>query len=251
MAEQREERVSQAGAPEKPTPPAGERKKGPRRGRTQWVSFADRTTGEVVHVKHDPYLREALLSQGVELGQLVPRSRAEFSDGKASEAIVDARYKSFQTMQQGLMDIVLRARRTLKSHAEAKRAYQAQQKDLAERQTPRRQPSWRDGAGAGADAGDGGAVASPRKVAGDGVTLATGSATGTGDLLAREQEHMQKVLEAAYRRVTKEKAMEKEHEIRAQELIAGVPLPPSRTPSTYSVVPTGGSPSQGLSLSRN
>jgi hypothetical protein len=39
------------------------------------------------------------------------------------------------------------------------------------------------------------------------------------ELLQREQEHMQRVLHAAHARIEKEKAMEKEHELRAQEMI--------------------------------
>ena len=144
----------------------------------------DPESGEVIDAEHCPLMRKALLAQGVELSQLSPRPPSEFAGGGATAEMAEARYESFEKMRQELLSVVLETRRELRSRAEAKRRARASLEEDSEAST------------------------------------ASLGLENPEDLLRREQEHMQRVLEAAHRRIENQKTMEKEHEMRAQEMIA-------------------------------
>eukprot|EP01043_Picozoa_sp_COSAG02_P065887 COSAG02_NODE_10082_length_2030_cov_3.047644_2_plen_285_part_00 len=124
---------------------------------------------------------QALLSQGVELQQLLPRAKEDFGDPNATPEIIEARFTSFERMRHQLVDTVLEARRQLQLRAEGRRQARAAMEEQD-----------------------------------SDVSLGMESPEA---LLQREQEHMQRVLAAAHARIEKEKTMEKEQELRAQEMI--------------------------------
>ncbi len=126
-------------------------------------------------------LCQALLSQGVELQQLLPRVKEDFGDPNATTEIIEARFTCFEHMRHQLLDTVLEARRQLQLQAAGRRKARAEMEEQE------------------SDASLG--MESPEA------------------LLQREHEHMQRVLAAAHARIEKEKAMEKEQELRAQEMI--------------------------------
>jgi hypothetical protein len=126
-------------------------------------------------------LYQALLSQGVELQQLLPRVKEDFGDPNATPEIIEARFTCFERMRHQLVDTVLEARRQLQLRAEGRRQARA---NIEEQESD--------------------------------VSLGMESPEA---LLQREQEHMQRVLAAAHARIEKEKTMEKEQELRAQEMI--------------------------------
>ena len=144
----------------------------------------DPDSGEVIDAEHCPLMRKALLAQGVELSQLSPRPPSVFAGGGATAEMAEARYESFEKMRQELLSVVLETRRELRSRSEAKRRARASLEEDSEAST------------------------------------ASLGLENPEDLLRREQEHMQRVLEAAHRRIENQKTMEKEHEMRAQEMIA-------------------------------
>ena len=110
------------------------------------------------------------------------RSLAITEDAHATPEIVEARFKGFERMRMELLDLVLETRRQLQGQMEAKRRAKAQQLSAQD-------------------------------------SDATLGMESPEELLQREQEHMQRVLHAAHARIEKEKAMEKDHELRAQEMI--------------------------------
>jgi hypothetical protein len=166
------------------SPTTGARLKMRSRGRArmlrQAVELIDPVTMERIDAERDALLKKALLSQGVELQQLLPRLKEDFSDAHATPEIVQARFKGFERMRTELLDLVLETRRQLQSQAEARRRAKAKLEE---------------------------------------ETTGSLGMESPEELLQREQEHMQRVLAAAHARIEKEKAMEKEHELRAQEMI--------------------------------
>lgn len=150
------------------------------RGARQPVELIDPRTSECIDATRDALLSQALRSQGVELQQLLPRAKEGFADPNATPAIIEARFACFERLRLSLLETVLEARRQLQAQTE-------------ERLRSKEQVDTDSEASLGME--------SPE------------------ELLRREQEHMQKVLAAAHARIEKEKAMQKAHELRAQEMI--------------------------------
>eukprot|EP01048_Picozoa_sp_COSAG05_P008572 COSAG05_NODE_659_length_8055_cov_3.528406_4_plen_197_part_00 len=155
------------------------------------LKLLDPTSGEIMDVSRDNHLQRALRSQGVDIQQLMPVKKEEFADSSASAELVEVRYASFMRTQHELLDSVLRSRREFKSHAAARQ----QVRDNLEEATS---PLF--------------GVPEVKK-------------EDTEQLLMKEKQHMQRVLDAAYRRIQKNKEMEQENEIRAREKIQEVRLP--------------------------
>ena len=88
------------------SPTTGARLKMRSRGRArmlrQAVELIDPVTMERIDAERDALLKKALLSQGVELQQLLPRLKEDFSDAHATPEIVQARFKGFERMRTEL-----------------------------------------------------------------------------------------------------------------------------------------------------
>ena len=158
------------------------RSRGRVRSLRQAIEVIDPVTMERVDAERDALLKKALLVQGVELQQLLPRMLEDFQHAHATPEIVQARFKGFERMRMELLDLVLETRRQLQSQAEGRRRAKAQQ--LAAQDSD-----------------------------------ATLGMESPEDMLQREQQHMQRVLHAAHQRIEKEKEMEQDHELMAQEMI--------------------------------
>jgi hypothetical protein len=149
------------------------------------LKLLDPASGETIDVGWDSHFMQALITQGVTLDQLMPVDKSSFKNDTASEALIAARIQSWERTQRELLDSVLRARRELKTHDSAKREVRNALSASAEK-------------------------------------LLHVERVDADEQLNQEKEHMQKVLDAAYRRIAREAAMDRDHEIRAREMIAQV-----------------------------